>query len=110
MNPILGETLEGEYKDGCQIFAEQISHHPPISYFLVIGPDNAYRYSGYYLVEAKAGLNSLQIINKGKRHITFNNSHSHQKITFNFPNDFFSGTFFGTTRLETLSKIIFEDV
>jgi hypothetical protein len=30
-NPILGETLQAEYSGGIQVFAEQISHHPPIS-------------------------------------------------------------------------------
>lgn len=30
-NPILGETFEGEYSCGARVFAEQISHHPPVS-------------------------------------------------------------------------------
>jgi hypothetical protein len=72
LNPILGETLQGEFWDGSQVYAEQISHHPPVSYFLLYGPDNNYTCSGYYNIEAKAGLNSLTIINKGKRKITFN--------------------------------------
>jgi hypothetical protein len=38
MNPILGETLQATLVDGTQVYAEQISHHPPISYFLIIGP------------------------------------------------------------------------
>lgn len=31
LNPILGETLQGSLNDGTTLFAEQISHHPPIS-------------------------------------------------------------------------------
>ncbi len=30
-NPILGETLEAAYESGAHIWAEQISHHPPVS-------------------------------------------------------------------------------
>jgi len=29
-NPILGETFQGII-DGCLVYGEQISHHPPIS-------------------------------------------------------------------------------
>ena len=37
-NPIIGETLQGSYSDGTKVYCEQISHHPPITYFLVVGP------------------------------------------------------------------------
>ena len=35
-NPILGETYQG-FIDGCPIYGEQISHHPPISSLLLLG-------------------------------------------------------------------------
>lgn len=38
LNPILGETFQGSYPDGSKLYAEQTSHHPPVSSFLVIGP------------------------------------------------------------------------
>jgi hypothetical protein len=69
LNPVIGETLQATYSDGTQLYCEQISHHPPISYFLVIGPRNEYRYYGYYDYEAKAGLNSGKVINTGRRFI-----------------------------------------
>lgn len=72
LNPILGETLYAEYPEGTKVYAEQISHHPPISYFLVYGPQDSYVYSGYYDIDVKAGLNSMNIINNGKRLITYN--------------------------------------
>lgn len=34
-NPIIGETFEGYWPDGTWIYLEHISHHPPISSFLV---------------------------------------------------------------------------
>lgn len=74
------------------MYCEQILHHPPVSYFLVIGPRGWYRYFGYYLVEGRAGLNSITILNKGKRSIEFKDG---QRIEFDFPNELYSGTFFG---------------
>ncbi len=35
-NPILGETYQGMI-NGCFVYAEQISHHPPISSILFVG-------------------------------------------------------------------------
>ncbi len=35
-NPILGETFQCEI-GGLQYFAEQVSHHPPVSAFLMLG-------------------------------------------------------------------------
>lgn len=38
-NPLLGETWQATQGDGrCSIFMEQISHHPPISAFEMLGP------------------------------------------------------------------------
>ena len=38
-NPLLGETWQAQQAGGgCQIFMEQLSHHPPISAFEMIGP------------------------------------------------------------------------
>jgi hypothetical protein len=81
LNPVIGETLQGSYPDGTQIYCEQISHHPPISYFLVIGPKESYRYSGYYAFEASAGLNSMTLNNKGRRSFIFRNG---DRIEVNF--------------------------
>ena len=36
-NPQLGETYQGYFRDGTEIFTEYISHHPPIIRFLIIG-------------------------------------------------------------------------
>ena len=71
LNPILGETISGSYADGTKVFAEQISHHPPVSYFYAVGPENSYKFYGYYNYEASASINSLTLKNKGKRQILF---------------------------------------
>ena len=79
-----------------------------MSYFLVYGPNECYRYFGYYLVEAKAGLNSITIYNKGKRRIEFLTGEK-QSIDFDFPNELYSGTFVGTLKQESTGKMLFED-
>ncbi len=73
LNPIIGETFAGFYRDGTTCFAEQISHHPTIPYFLVYGPDNAYTFHGYSNYKVKVGLNSAKISNSGKKVVTFKN-------------------------------------
>jgi hypothetical protein len=42
-NPILGETYQARYHNGVQVFAEQISHHPPISSWEVVEPHGKVR-------------------------------------------------------------------
>lgn len=55
-NPILGETFQGVFLDGSEIFIEHVSHHPPISSFLVLGPDSLFKYRGFYEYKGKLGL------------------------------------------------------
>lgn len=71
LNPIIGETCEASYNDGTQLYSEQIGHHPPVSYFLVIGPNESYRYYGNYNYASSAGLNSVTLKNSGAREILF---------------------------------------
>ncbi|CAD8085669.1 unnamed protein product [Paramecium sonneborni] len=105
LNPILGETFEGGYEDGTQLFCEQISHHPPLSYFLVFGPKKSYKFYGYSLYEAKAGFNSLTILNHGKRTLQFND----QKLQCTFSSEHYSGTFLGTMKNESQGSLQFID-
>ena len=60
---------------------EQSSHHPPISHFYMIGPNDNYKFYGFCNYVTNAGLNSLKIVNKGKRVYEFNDG---QFITSDF--------------------------
>ncbi|KAM3145464.1 Oxysterol-binding protein 4 [Paramecium bursaria] len=102
LNPIIGETVEGTMNDGTQLYAEQISHHPPISQFYCIGPN--YKYFGNYWFEASAGLNSITLRNRGKRTVVFDN----ERIDYNFAYEQYSGTIFGKMRVETLGQSIYK--
>ena len=61
-NPILGETYQG-FIDGCPVYAEQTSHHPPICSILFIGRG----YRVHTNIEAKVyiHLNSAEGVNEG---------------------------------------------
>jgi hypothetical protein len=61
LNPILGETFEMYYEDGSHVYLEQTSHHPPVSHFLIYGPNNNYKIYGYSNFTSGAGLNSLKV-------------------------------------------------
>lgn len=71
MNPVLGETYECLFTDGSKYYAEQTSHHPPVSSYEVYGPNKSYYFAGYSKFGSSAGLNSLTVSNKGKRFVQF---------------------------------------
>ena len=73
LNPVLGETCQGEMIDGSKFYAEQISHHPPISSFQL--DDEKYTVHGF--CEFKAGLksmNTLKASRDGKETYIFHDS------------------------------------
>jgi hypothetical protein len=107
LNPILGETYEMLYEDGSKIFLEQSSHHPPISHYIMYGPKDSFKFSGFSHFTSSAGLNSLKLYNKGKRVIELNDG---TKIHTTFCNEVYSNTFFGTVRHESVGEISFKDV
>ena len=54
-NPTIGETFQGEI-GGYQVYAEQTSHHPPVSSFLLDGKN--YVLHGSLELNANLGINS----------------------------------------------------
>jgi hypothetical protein len=54
-NPILGETYQS-WIDGCPVYFEQISHHPPIAAYLMIG--RGYKLSGTLEAKMDISINS----------------------------------------------------
>ena len=73
LNPILGETVQRVLPDGSKFYGEQTSHHPPITNFLLEGPNNLYRFSGFFEYKAwLSGINSLGGSRIGKQIFSFN--------------------------------------
>lgn len=98
-NPILGETLEGYFKDGSRIYVEHISHHPPISSYLIEGPPE-YPYRMYGSVEFKANVKSkgnvINIFFEGANYVEFPDKH---KIEIHYPTTRVSGLMWGERTL-----------
>lgn len=106
LNPILGETLQQECKDGTKIYCEQTTHHPPITSYVFDGPDNLYSLEGWNSFTAKAWMNSITLTVAGKKTITFKDG---GQIEFNNQGDQFNSIFIGTINHQLTGKIEFHD-
>lgn len=72
LNPIIGETAQRILPDGTKFYGEQTSHHPPITNFLLEGPGNQYRFSGFFEYKAwVGGMNTLMGSRIGKQIYSF---------------------------------------
>lgn len=69
-NPILGETFQGKI-NGLPIYLEQISHHPPISTFLLYGKE--YKMVGQYEAHASLHANSCTASLLGAPYLKYKN-------------------------------------
>ncbi len=107
MNPILGETYEMVWEDGSKLYLEQTSHHPPVSNYIMYGPNKNYKYHGFSNFASSAGINSLKVTNKGKRKVEFSDGTT---IAYGFCNEVYSNTFWGSLRHESLGDILYKDL
>jgi hypothetical protein len=106
-NPLLGETLQGKFKDGTKFYCEHTSHHPPVSNFLVEDPNGLYTLSGYYEITGKMGGNHLVSGLRGPNDVVFHDGH---RIRFGFPSYKLGGTVMGERTIETIGSCTFEDL
>ena len=70
-NPILGETWQASLSDGTRVFMEQISHHPPLSSFEMIGPEEIWNFHGLSQPCVSYKSNAIKTSAKGHRRIGF---------------------------------------
>jgi len=70
-NPILGETWEASLADGTSIFLEQVSHHPPVSAFQMVGAHGRYYFHGIARPSLTYKANAIKTQGKGHRCIEF---------------------------------------
>lgn len=103
---MLGETLQGKFKDGTKFYCEHTSHHPPITNFLVEDPDSLYTLSGYYEIHGKMGGNHFVSVLRGPNNIVFKDGHH---IRFGFPSYKLGGTVMGERTIEAIGSCTFED-
>jgi hypothetical protein len=107
LNPILGETFYAEKRDGTKIFCEQISHHPPVSAYLINHPTGAYKLYGKGEVTAKmAGLNTIDGSRTGETIIEFSDG---GKIIVANPEMRIEGLMMGDRTLNFMKTFAFTD-
>jgi len=107
-NPILGETFQGVYKDGSQVFLEQISHHPPISCWEIMSADQgaSWKVSGYGESVAKFFTNSMVVGMNACNCVEFADG---TKIRFKMPRFSIGGVVMGTRVVEYFGTWVFYD-
>ena len=106
-NPILGETYQGMI-DGCPVYAEQTSHHPPIASLFMKGRG----YTVYGSLESKVefGLNYATGINAGEIHVCFDeNNLKRNKVRFSCCAGTISGLIYGDRKLSIVKQTYYID-
>jgi len=48
LNPYLGETLQGCFPEGTEVFIERINHNPPIDAFYCINENSNFKFFGKF--------------------------------------------------------------
>ncbi|KAF8057106.1 osbI [Scenedesmus sp. PABB004] len=106
-NPILGETLQGSYPCGCQVFAEQVSHHPPVSCWQVLDANGQFEYTGSSCWSATFTGNSVKGSQYGDSRLRFASDGA--TVTWTLPNIHIRGVLFGDRVVKYHDTLLFED-
>ncbi|CAA7264684.1 unnamed protein product [Cyclocybe aegerita] len=103
-NPVLGEFFRCryDYPDGSQAFyiAEQVSHHPPISAFFYISPQNHVSIVGELRPKSKFLGNSVSTTMEGENRVTLLGKPEDGEYVITMPNMYARGILFGKMVLE----------
>jgi hypothetical protein len=105
-NPVLGETYQGEFVDGTQIFIEHTSHHPPVAHYHLIGAHRQYVYRGFYELKGRLSGNSVVGEQIGPNTVEFPGG---EEVVFARPPGRISGLLWGERILEFINEIPFTD-
>lgn len=106
-NPVLGETFQGEFADGTQIFTEQSCHHPPVTSWQVFGPANSYRMYGYGEWTASFHGNSVTGHQRGRHVVEFPSDG--QQIVYTLAKAQVHGVMWGDRIIEYDGDLSFDD-
>lgn len=77
-NPVLGETYVGTYENGAKIYGEQTSHHPPVSDFEIIGPNDEWYCHGHCKFTIASGMREVDINQTGIFHLKLKDGTEYQ--------------------------------
>jgi len=108
-NPVLGEFFRCSYQypDGTTGFyvAEQVSHHPPISAFYYISPENNLEIYGELRPKSKFLGNSAATIMEGTSKVILLDRPEDKEYVISMPNMYARGILFGKVRPHDLYMI-----
>jgi hypothetical protein len=103
-NPILGEFFRCRYvyPNGTQGFyiAEQVSHHPPISAFFYISPENRVKIVGELRPKSRFLGNSVSTVMDGENRVILLGKPEDGEYVVTMPNMYARGILFGKMVLE----------
>lgn len=100
-NPILGETFQARIA-GLPIYLEQISHHPPITAYLLIG--KSFTLSGTHEPVANLTPNTVVAEQKGSPFVYYKNTGA--KIYFRWPTFVINGSAVGRRYLNFTTRAL----
>jgi len=107
LNPILGETFNAEKADGTKLYCEQISHHPPVSAYLLVHPEGNYKLYGKGEVAARlSGLNTIHGMRIGATTIEFKDG---GQIIIENPDMYIDGIMMGERTLNYIKSFSIRD-
>lgn len=111
-NPFLGETFQGYFEDGTEVYLEHTSHNPCISHYYVKEKNKNFIFSGFIhlVLEGTFSMiatNSVNLLQKGKNTIYLKNTD--QTIHFQFPKLHIGGMFMGKRTIYWDGHMKFED-
>jgi hypothetical protein len=70
-NPVIGETFVGRWPNGVTMFAEQVSHHPPITCLQIRSPTNHWKIDAHLCFNIDQGMLKVDIHQKGLTKLQF---------------------------------------
>jgi hypothetical protein len=82
-NPNIGETFQGEFENGCRVYAEHVSHYPTVAQFYLL--DDEFKIHGYFdfLTNVESFGSKIKIEQKGPIRVDFPNIK--ERIIYNMP-------------------------
>ena len=105
-NPLLGETFQGTFDDGTQIFCEHTSHHPPISNFYLKGKGYVFYGRYEFIAKPNATFNTISLLQDGPNIVEFDDG---EKILFYMPGIKTSGMLMGERTIKYYGNMRFID-
>ena len=106
-NPVLGETYVGKWESGARIYAEQTSHHPPISDWEIFGKDDSWHCHSHCSFTIDSGMREVDINQSGIFHLDFKDGNMYE---WEFPVIQVYGIIYGDRIIRVKGPVIIRDM